>query len=127
VTIGRASIDWYDNEDGCEHVAAYLKARDLSSFDPKARPPKTQLSSLSEGGSAMAAADDRTEPASGYRLGHLELSCFCWWRPCRFEPFARIDSPSSYVMGTTANTTTAPQQIMPTSHANDRTPWILNQ
>jgi hypothetical protein len=32
--------DWYDNG-GFGHVAAYLMSRDLTSFDPKAPPPKT--------------------------------------------------------------------------------------
>jgi hypothetical protein len=32
---------WYDNG-GDEHVAAYLAGLDLSDFDPKAPPPKTQ-------------------------------------------------------------------------------------
>jgi hypothetical protein len=31
---------WYDRE-GCRHVAAYLKQLDISAFDPKAPPPKT--------------------------------------------------------------------------------------
>ncbi len=57
----------------------------------------------------------------------LELSCSCLWRPCRFEAFASTDPPSSYVMGTMANTATAPQQIMPANQAKDRTTGILNQ
>jgi hypothetical protein len=32
---------WYD-EGGDRHVAAYLRALDLTGFDPKAPPPKTQ-------------------------------------------------------------------------------------
>jgi Family of unknown function (DUF5906) len=32
---------WYDRENGRGHVAAYLLRLDLSSFDPKAPPPKT--------------------------------------------------------------------------------------
>jgi hypothetical protein len=32
---------WYDNGGGDRHVAAYLAELDLSSFDPKAPPPKT--------------------------------------------------------------------------------------
>lgn len=32
---------WYEREGGYGHVAAYLAAVDLSSFDPKAPPPKT--------------------------------------------------------------------------------------
>jgi hypothetical protein len=32
---------WYDNG-GCRHVASYLAALDLSTFDPKAPPPKTE-------------------------------------------------------------------------------------
>ncbi len=34
-------FDWYD-EGGDRHVASYLRALDLSGFDPKAPPPKTQ-------------------------------------------------------------------------------------
>jgi hypothetical protein len=33
--------DWYDKEDGFAHVAAYLRAVDVSAFDPKVSPPKT--------------------------------------------------------------------------------------
>jgi hypothetical protein len=33
--------DWYNNEDGHGHVAAYLAGLDISAFDPKAPPPKT--------------------------------------------------------------------------------------
>ena len=32
---------WYENKGGYGHVAAYLAARDISKFDPKAPPPKT--------------------------------------------------------------------------------------
>ena len=32
---------WYE-EDGYEHVAAYLRGLDISTFDPKAPPPKTE-------------------------------------------------------------------------------------
>jgi hypothetical protein len=32
---------WYYGDGGIEHVAAYLMARDISGFDPKAPPPKT--------------------------------------------------------------------------------------
>src|SRR6202521_1366245 len=42
--------------------------------------------------------------------------------PSRCIPFLSI-----YLMGTTADTATAPQQSMPTSHANDRTTGILSQ
>ena len=34
--------NWYENEDGYAHVAAYLSELDLSDFNPKAAPPKTQ-------------------------------------------------------------------------------------
>jgi hypothetical protein len=34
--------DWYDKEDGDRHVAAFLAGYDLTGFDPKATPPKTQ-------------------------------------------------------------------------------------
>jgi hypothetical protein len=37
------------------------------------------------------------------------------------------DFLSIYVIGTTANTATAPQQTMPTSQANDRITGILSQ
>lgn len=33
--------DWYQNQDGFAHVAAFLDARDISGFDPKAPPEKT--------------------------------------------------------------------------------------
>jgi hypothetical protein len=33
--------DWYNNEDGFGHVAAYLREVDVTAFDPKASPPKT--------------------------------------------------------------------------------------
>lgn len=33
---------WLNDEGGLSHVAAYLKERDLSGFDPKAPPPKTE-------------------------------------------------------------------------------------
>jgi hypothetical protein len=33
--------DWYENEEGFEHVAAYLATRDISKFNPKAPPKKT--------------------------------------------------------------------------------------
>ena len=32
---------WYEHEDGYRHVAAYLTEYDLTTFDPKAPPPKT--------------------------------------------------------------------------------------
>jgi Family of unknown function (DUF5906) len=32
---------WYQKDDGYQHVAAYLSDLDISSFDPKAPPPKT--------------------------------------------------------------------------------------
>jgi hypothetical protein len=32
---------WYEDKNGFAHVAAYLRAVDLSDFDPKAPPPKT--------------------------------------------------------------------------------------
>ncbi|MGC1864394.1 MAG: DUF5906 domain-containing protein [Methylocystis sp.] len=32
---------WYENEEGFEHVAAYLATLDISDFNPKAPPPKT--------------------------------------------------------------------------------------
>jgi hypothetical protein len=32
---------WYEQEDGFQHVAAYLATYDLSGFNPKAPPPKT--------------------------------------------------------------------------------------
>jgi hypothetical protein len=34
--------NWYEKEDGYRHVAAYLAGCDISAFDPKAPPPKTQ-------------------------------------------------------------------------------------
>jgi len=34
--------NWYDKEGGDRHVAAFLAGYDLSGFDPKAPPPKTQ-------------------------------------------------------------------------------------
>jgi hypothetical protein len=34
--------DWYKNQNGFEHVAAFLTERDISKFDPKAPPLKTQ-------------------------------------------------------------------------------------
>jgi hypothetical protein len=34
--------NWYQNEDGFEHVAAYLRTLDVSDFDPKAPPPETE-------------------------------------------------------------------------------------
>src|SRR5262249_53105114 len=33
---------WYQNEDGIDHVIAYLQTLDISDFDPKAPPPKTE-------------------------------------------------------------------------------------
>jgi hypothetical protein len=33
---------WLDREQGCQHVAAYLHAVDLTEFDPNAPPPKTE-------------------------------------------------------------------------------------
>jgi hypothetical protein len=33
---------WYEHEGGYRHVAAYLRQRDVSDFDPKAAPPKTE-------------------------------------------------------------------------------------
>jgi hypothetical protein len=33
---------WYEHEQGIEHVVAFLHARDLSGFNPKAHPPKTK-------------------------------------------------------------------------------------
>jgi hypothetical protein len=33
--------NWYENEGGFEHVAAYLATLDISDFNPKAPPPKT--------------------------------------------------------------------------------------
>ncbi len=33
---------WYEEEDGYGHVAAYLRGLDISTFDPKAPPPKTE-------------------------------------------------------------------------------------
>ena len=33
---------WYETEKGYNHVTAYLSELDISSFDPKAAPPKTQ-------------------------------------------------------------------------------------
>jgi hypothetical protein len=33
--------DWYDKEDGFAHVAAHLREVDVTAFDPKASPPKT--------------------------------------------------------------------------------------
>lgn len=32
---------WYEHKDGFAHVAAYLRALDISDFDPKAPPPQT--------------------------------------------------------------------------------------
>lgn len=32
---------WYERKDGFAHVAAYLRALDISDFDPKAPPPQT--------------------------------------------------------------------------------------
>src|SRR5262245_46500519 len=32
---------WYNRESGLQHVATYLRALDISKFDPKAPPPKT--------------------------------------------------------------------------------------
>jgi hypothetical protein len=34
--------NWYRNEGGFEHVAAYLRTLDISDFDPKAPPPETE-------------------------------------------------------------------------------------
>ena len=34
--------NWYQNEGGFEHVAAYLRTLDVSDFDPKAPPPETE-------------------------------------------------------------------------------------
>jgi hypothetical protein len=35
-------FNWYHNEDGCRHVAAYLQEYDLSRFNPKEPPPQTE-------------------------------------------------------------------------------------
>lgn len=51
---------WYKVERGCECVAAWLRARDLSTFDPKAAPTQT------EGWQAITSSWD--EPEDGVRF-----------------------------------------------------------
>ena len=39
---GDMLVDWLENDHGHEKIAHYLLTRDISQFNPKARPPETK-------------------------------------------------------------------------------------
>jgi hypothetical protein len=55
---------WLDHEGGYDDVAAYLNARDISGFNPKAEPPLTQAFWDMVGSSGGAAADVAADEAA---------------------------------------------------------------
>jgi hypothetical protein len=61
----RSLFHWFDGEGGAANVAAFLRARDISSFDPKSAPVRT------DGWQAVAASWD--EPEDGVRFALEKL------------------------------------------------------